>query len=89
MHAFEQAVAEDLLRGLAEQLLRGERGEYDAPLLVVAGDHVGGVLGEQAVALLASADRVLRSPVHELDHDCERRGIGRCAHGADEREQHR
>ena len=89
MHALEQPIASDLLRGLAEQLLRGERSEQDAALLVMARDHVGGVLGEQPVALLAGAHRAFRAPMHELHHHRKRRGISHGAGGADQRKQHR
>ena len=67
MHALEQAIADDLLRRLAEQLLGGGEANTRA-LFVVACDHVGRVLGEQPVALLAGAHRSLRAVVHELDH---------------------
>ena len=89
MHALEEPVAGDLLRRLAEELLCGERGEDNAALLVMAGDHVGRVLSQQAVTLFAGPDRILRSPIHDLNHHRQRRGIGHGAHGADQGEQHR
>src|SRR3990170_7812416 len=89
MHALEEPVAGDLLRWLAEELLCGERGEDNAALLVMAGDHVGRVLSQQAITLFAGTHRILRSPIHELDYHRQSRGIGHGTHGADKDEQHR
>ena len=87
MHALEQAVAGDLLRRLAEQLLRGERSEEHAAFFVMPGDHVGRILGQQPVAVFAGAHRALRAPLHELHHRRQRRGIAHGAGGADQRQQ--
>ena len=87
MDALEQAVSGELLRRLAQQLLRGMRGKEDAALLVMTRDHVGRVLGEQPVALLADADRIFRSPMNSLYGDGETGGVDDGAHGAKKAEQ--
>ena len=55
----------------------------------MSSDHVGRILGEQPVALLAGVDRALRVLVHELHHDREPGGIGSRRHGTEQRQHHR
>ena len=87
MHALEQTVADELRRRLAQQLLRRERGEQHAAPFVMTGDHVGRVLGEQPVTLLADADGILGSVMDGLYGDRETRGVDDGAHGAEKAEQ--
>ena len=60
------------------------RREEDAALLVMTRDHVGRVLGEQPVALLADANRVFRPAMNELHADGQARGVDGGAHGAEQ-----
>ena len=48
-------------------MLRDMDWQETTALLIVAGDQVGHVLGEQPVALLPRGDRILRALVHQLN----------------------
>ena len=59
MNVLEQAVAKNGRRRTAEELLRGPRGKDHTSPLVVKRDHVVHILSQQAIAVLASLNRLL------------------------------
>ena len=87
MHAVEQAVAEQVLHLGAEQRLGRRRHEQHRAVAAMAGDDVGHVAGEQAVAVLLGVEQPEARARERFGAEREAGGIERRRDDAERRER--
>ena len=87
MHAVEQAVAEQLLRPAAEQRLGRRRDEPHRAVAAMAGDDVGHVAREQAIAVLLGVRAARSSCARAIRAEREAGGIERGGDDAERRQR--